>query len=142
PELPTSEMKNPSGFVIPLALTLTALPALALVCDLRCESAGAKASRVIAKRPISEAAPDCCPAMADRNERRGPAHRSSGGVPCHGKRSGEVATLLSARQPSAALGSPQRVLPLAGFDSSSAAGDAFFARVPVRPLPGFRALRP
>jgi len=109
--LPTSIMKGRSWFVVPFALILAALPGLALACDLRCESVGGRASPVEAEQADFAAVHECCPAMAERGEQNPAPHHSSGGVPCHGKRSSEIA-VLAVRPSLAGPDAAQQLIPL------------------------------
>ena len=135
--LPTSIMKGRSWFVVPYALILGALPGLALACDLRCESAGGRASQV---EMDFAAVHECCPAMADPGERNPPVHNSSGGVPCHGKRSGEIA-VLAVRPSLPGSDAAQKLTPLTAPGFAPVAPDPFFIRVSTVLVPAFRPLR-
>ncbi len=132
--LPTSIMKGRSWLVVPFALILAALPGLALACDLRCESVGGRASQVEADQADFAAAHECCPAMAERGEQNPPTHHSSGGVPCHGKRSGEIA-VLAVRPSSAEPGAAQQLIPLTAPGSAPVVANLFFSSAfpPLRP---------
>src|SRR6266508_422208 len=137
--LPTSIMKGRSWFVVPFALILAVLPGLALACDLRCESVGGKASQVEADQADFAAVHECCPAMAEQGEQNPPAHHSSGGVPCHGKRSSEIA-VLAVRPSLAGPDAAQRLNPLTAPGSAPVVPASFFIRVSTGLVPAFLLL--
>jgi hypothetical protein len=134
-------MKGRSWFVVPFALILAALPGLALACDLRCESVGGKASQVEADQADFAAVHECCPAMADRGEQNPPARHSSGGVPCHGKRSSEIA-VLAVRPSLAGPDAAQQLIPLTAPGAAPVVANLFFSSAFPGLRSGFRLLPP